>query len=93
MNRAGAEILGWNTKQVLGIDSEVLWPADGSWFHAEYSSYPVLDAGVVQGVVVTFVDITERKLADEPLREARDELEQRVAARTLYAVRPELMSA
>jgi signal transduction histidine kinase len=64
------------------IDSEVLWRADGSWFHAEYSSYPIFDGGVVQGAVVTFVDITERKLAEELLRQARDELEQRVAART-----------
>src|SRR5918911_3206856 len=61
---------------------EVIRRADGSWFHAEYSSYPVFDGGVVQGAVVTFVDITERKLAEELLREARDELEQRVAART-----------
>ena len=64
------------------IDSDVLWRADGSWFHAEYSSYPIFDGGVVRGAVVTFVDITERKLAEELLREARDELEQRVAART-----------
>lgn len=64
------------------IDSEVLWRADGTPFSAEYSSYPVLDGGVVQGAVVTFVDITERKQAEEMLRQARDELEQRVAART-----------
>ncbi len=64
------------------IDSEVLWRADGSWFPAEYSSYPIFDGGVVCGAVVTFVDITERRLAEELLREARDELEQRVAART-----------
>ena len=64
------------------IDREVLWRADGSQFSAEYSSHPIRDAGVVQGAVVTFVDITERKLAEDLLREARAELEQRVAART-----------
>ena len=64
------------------IDSEVLWRADGSSFSAEYSSYPILDKGVVQGAVVTFVDITERKRGEELLRQARDELEQRVQART-----------
>ena len=64
------------------IDSEVLWRADGSPFSAEYSSYPIIDAGAVQGAVVTFVDITERKAAQELLRQARDELEQRVRART-----------
>jgi len=64
------------------IDSEVLWKADGSSFSAEYSSYPILDGGMVQGAVVTFKDITERKGAEELLRQARDELEQRVEART-----------
>ncbi len=117
INRAGAQMLGWRTDQVLGrnmhalihhthaggqhypesecpiyaafrqglpcrIDSEVLWRADGSWFSAEYSSYPILDGGVVQGAVATFVDITERKQGEELLRQARDELEQRVLART-----------
>src|SRR5687767_2394502 len=64
------------------IDSEVLWRGDGSSFSAEYSSYPILDGGVVEGAVVTFVDITERKRAEELLRLAHEELEQRVAART-----------
>ncbi len=117
INRAGAQMLGWRTEQVLGrnmhelihhthgdgshypeadcpifnafrqglpcrIDREVLWRADGSRFSAEYSSYPILDAGAVQGAVVTFVDITERREAEDQLHQARAELEQRVAART-----------
>jgi len=57
------------------IDDEVLWRADGSPFSAEYSSYPIVEGGVVRGAVVTFVDITERK-------RAHDELERRVAERT-----------
>jgi PAS domain S-box-containing protein len=68
------------------IDREVLWRADGSPFSAEYSSYPILDAGsgrhTVHGAVVTFVDITERRQAEDALHQARDELEHRVAART-----------
>ena len=117
INRAGAQILGWRTDQVLGrnmhslihhthgdgghypevdcpifnafrqglpcrIDREVLWRADGSPFSAEYSSYPILDGGSVQGAVVTFVDITERRQAEELLQRARAELEHRVIART-----------
>jgi PAS domain S-box-containing protein len=64
------------------IDREVLWRADGSSFHAEYSSHPMVEAGVVLGAVVTFVDITERRLAEDLLRQARSELEERVLART-----------
>ncbi len=117
INRAGAQMLGWRTDQVLGrnmhnlihhthgdgsaypeadcpifgalrqglpcrIDSEVLWRADGSSFSAEYSCYPIIDEGVVEGAVATFVDITERQRGEELLRQARDELEPRVQVRT-----------
>ena len=64
------------------IDDEVLWRADGSAFPAEYSSYPVIEHGQLQGAVVTFVDITERKHAEELLRRSHEELEGRVAKRT-----------
>jgi PAS domain S-box-containing protein len=64
------------------IDSEVFWRADGSSFPVEYSSYPVFDQGQVRGAVVTFVDITERKRAEDALHQAKNELEARVAERT-----------
>ena len=64
------------------IDSEVFWRQDGSCFAVEYSSYPVFDQGQVRGAVVTFVDITERKRAQEALHRAKDELEVRVEERT-----------
>lgn len=68
--------------QPCRISSEVFWCADGSSFPVEYSSYPVFDQGQVRGAVVTFVDITERKQAEEALHHAKNELEQRVAERT-----------
>ena len=68
--------------QPCRIDGEVLWRADGSCFPAEYSSYPVVEDGQVRGAVATFVDITERKRAEELLKKSHEELEQRVAERT-----------
>ena len=64
------------------IDDDLLWRADGSGFPAEYSSYPVIEAGEVRGAVVTFVDVSERKAAQAQLQRHRDELERRVAERT-----------
>ena len=64
------------------IDSEVLWRSDGSPFSAEYSSHPILDGGVVQGAVVTIVDITERKRSEALLQQSHEQLERRVGERT-----------
>jgi PAS domain S-box-containing protein len=64
------------------IDDEVLWRADGTPFHAEYASHPVLDQGRVVGAVVSFIDIGERKRAEALLRRTNDELEACVAERT-----------
>lgn len=68
--------------QPCRLDGDVLWRADGTSFYAEYSSYPILDHDCITGAVVTFVDISERKHAEELLRQAHEELEQRVAERT-----------
>lgn len=65
------------------VDTEVFWRADGRAFDAEYSSYPIIAAGVVQGAVITFLDITERHRAEELLKRAKDELEARVSERTV----------
>ncbi|HSH60737.1 MAG TPA: response regulator [Acidimicrobiales bacterium] len=55
------------------VDSEVLWRRDGTCFPAEYSSHGIVDGGVVQGAVVTFSDITERKQIEEELAAAHDQ--------------------
>jgi PAS domain S-box-containing protein/putative nucleotidyltransferase with HDIG domain len=46
-------------------DTEVLWRADGTSFCAEYWSHLIRREGQVIGSVVTFLDITERKRAEE----------------------------
>jgi diguanylate cyclase (GGDEF)-like protein/PAS domain S-box-containing protein len=50
------------------VDDEVLWRADGTSFPAEYWSYPVVKAGEIVGSVVTFLDISARKQAEEEQR-------------------------
>jgi PAS domain S-box-containing protein len=52
------------------VDDEVLWRSDGTSFPAEYWSYPQIHNGVVVGAVMTFLDITERKQAEERARES-----------------------
>ncbi len=52
------------------VEDEVLWRRDGSSFPTEYWSYPILRENEVAGAVVTFIDITERKKAEESLRES-----------------------
>ena len=64
------------------VDDEVFWRADGSAFFAEYSSHPIIEHGVVQGAVVTLVNITHRREAQELLRRTNELLETRVAERT-----------
>ena len=49
-------------------DDEVHWRADGSSFPVEYWSHPIYRNGVLDGAVVTFVDISERKRAEEQIR-------------------------
>lgn len=50
------------------VEDEVLWRMDGSSFPAEYWSYPQVVRGKVDGAVVTFIDISERKQAEETIR-------------------------
>ena len=64
------------------IDTEFFWRKNGSSFAVEYSSYPILDGDVVQGAVVTFVDISARRQAEDALKQAHTVLEQRVSERT-----------
>ena len=63
-------------------DEEVHWRADGTSFPVEYWSHPMYQEGRLVGAVVTFVDTTERKRAEEQIRELNARLEQRVRERT-----------
>jgi two-component system, sensor histidine kinase and response regulator len=52
------------------VDTEVIWRRDGTPIPVEYSSFPILEGGRITGAVVTVVDVTERKRAEEKVRES-----------------------
>src|SRR5438874_11962867 len=49
------------TRQVHRNEDEVFWRRDGAALAVEYASSPLREQGVIQGAVVTFFDITQRK--------------------------------
>ncbi|MBI4885713.1 MAG: PAS domain S-box protein [Acidobacteria bacterium] len=53
------------------VDGEVFWRRDGTSFPVGYSSYPIVEAGVVRGAVVTFADVTEKIEMETQLRQAQ----------------------
>ena len=59
----------------IHLDTEFFWRKDGTNFPVEYWAYPVRKDGEVVGAVVTFLDITVRKKAEEALLEAKDAAE------------------
>ena len=61
---------------------EVFWKKNGSSFPVEYISKPITDDGEIIGAVVTFTNITSRKVAEEELQLAYNELEKRIHDRT-----------
>ncbi|MGO9021941.1 MAG: GAF domain-containing protein [Syntrophobacteraceae bacterium] len=66
---------------------EVFWRKDGTSFPVAYSSTPILKESQILGAVVTFRDITLRKLALEQLNKYRDHLEELVKERTAELTR------
>ena len=67
--------------KVFHVDDEVLWRADGSSFPVEYRTAPTRVNGVINGSVVTFSDITQRKQVESKLKAAHEVLDQRVKER------------
>ena len=62
---------------VHAVDSEVFWTKDGTKIPVEYVSTPIWDEGRIQGAVVVFKDITERKRTEEHIRSLLSEAEAR----------------
>jgi PAS domain S-box-containing protein len=54
-------VLSFKSDLSCRVDSEVFWRKDGSSFMVEYTSFPIVEASVIKGAVVTFRDISERR--------------------------------
>ncbi|MGH6848011.1 MAG: PAS domain S-box protein [Methylocella sp.] len=72
------------TGQAAHVDNELFFRLDGSSFPVEYWSYPILRDDEVQGAVTTFIDITERRRAQEQQRLLLREMNHRV--KNLFAL-------
>ncbi len=55
----------FKTSKGAHIDDEVFWHKEGHCFPVEYHSYPIIENGVVTGVVINFNEITARKEAEK----------------------------
>ncbi len=55
------------------VKDELFWRADGTCFPVEYRSFPIRKQGQVLGAVVTFLDITESKQAEQALAKSENQ--------------------
>ncbi len=62
--------------EVHRVDEEVFWHLDGSSVPVEYTSTPILQDGEIQGAVVVFRDISERKEIERQREAAFQEITQ-----------------
>ncbi|MDF1867993.1 MAG: PAS domain S-box protein [Saprospiraceae bacterium] len=69
-----------NDGKIHRVDNEVFWRKDGSCFPVEYVSTPIKDEnGELLGAVVVFKDITQRKKAEQVLKETNTNLQKALA--------------
>lgn len=57
------------------VSDDYFWRRDGVGFPVEYTSTPIMDNGKLVGSVVVFRDISERKRAEDDLKQALSEVE------------------
>jgi diguanylate cyclase (GGDEF)-like protein/PAS domain S-box-containing protein len=57
----------YENRQSINVSHEVFWRKDGTSIPIEYFSQPIIKDGAVIGAIATFIDITERKKAEEEI--------------------------
>lgn len=64
--------IGFQKGQGVHRDDEVYWRKDGTSFPVEFWSHPMVRDGRTLGAVITFIDITERRQAEDALRKSEE---------------------
>jgi formate hydrogenlyase transcriptional activator len=64
--------IGFQKNEDVHSDDEVYWRKDGTSFPVEFWSHLIIRDGRTLGAVITFLDITERKEAEEALRKSEE---------------------
>jgi formate hydrogenlyase transcriptional activator len=64
--------IGFKKNENVHRDDEVYWRKDGTSFPVEFWSHIIIREGKTLGAVITFIDITERKQAEEALRKSEE---------------------
>lgn len=60
--------------KVYSSDDLVFWKKDGTPVHVSYTSTPIVESGRIMGAVVVLRDITERKRAEQALKQSEARL-------------------
>lgn len=66
------------------VDTEVFWKPDGESFAVEYTSSPIKHGDHIEGAVVTFKDVTEKRKAQLELQQAKDVAEAANASKSQF---------
>jgi len=74
----------------IRVDGEILWRADGSCFPTQLSCVPLFEGGVQHGVVVTVVDVSERRALEAERERLLNQTEALLAEATARADRDPL---
>jgi formate hydrogenlyase transcriptional activator len=64
--------MGFLENRGVHVDDDIFWRKDGSSFPVEYWSHPLVTDGKTVGAVVTFVDVSERRHAEDKLRKSEE---------------------
>jgi formate hydrogenlyase transcriptional activator len=78
--------MGFQKGEGVHRDDEIFWRRDGTSFPVEYWSHLVVREGKTLGAVITFIDITKRKQAEEALRNSEREFRTIIEAIPAFVV-------